>query len=134
MLEGWSGYGFTEGHAAAFGLTAYRTAYLSVHHAAEYFAGFMNHQPLGFYSSNTLAAEARRRGVGILPVDINISRDKCCAEREEGTAIRLGMRVVSGLREEDIAAILGAREAGGRSGRCSISARAWCCTATSSRA
>jgi len=107
QIEGWSGYGFIEGHAASFSLTGYKTAYLSVHHPAEYYAAMMNHQPMGFYSANTLAGEARRRGVRILPVDINESCDKCYAE--DPRTIRLGFRLVAGIRSADIEAILRAR-------------------------
>ncbi len=113
QIQGWAGYGFTEGHAASFALTGYRTAYLSAHHPAEYYAGLMNHQPMGFYPPNTLAAEARRRGVRILPVDINRSGDKClpCKYGEAAQpAIRLGLRLVQGLRTEDIQAILHPRD------------------------
>ena len=108
QLAGWCGYGFTEGHAASFALTGYRTAFLSVHHTAEYYGGLMNHMPAGYYNANSLAAEARRRGVQVLPVDINNSRDKCHTEAPD--TIRLGLRLVSDLREEDIAEIEKARE------------------------
>ncbi len=107
QIQGWAGYGFTEGHAASFALLGYRTAYLSVHHPAEFYSGEMNHQPMGYYASNSLAAEARRRGVQIRPVDVNQSPDKCYAEAPD--AIRLGLRLVSGLREEDIQRIEAAR-------------------------
>lgn len=107
QLAGWCGYGFTEGHAASFALTGYKTAYLSVHHPAAYFAGLMNHQPMGYYSANSLAAEARRRGVQILPVDINASDDRCRPIGEE--AIRLGFRLVSEMREADIKAMVEGR-------------------------
>jgi error-prone DNA polymerase len=107
QLAGWCGYGFTEGHAASFAQTGYKTAYLSLHHPAAYFAGLMNHQPMGYYSANSLAAEARRRGIQILPVEINASEDRCVPVGEE--AIRLGYRLVSELREADIKAILEAR-------------------------
>ncbi len=107
QIEGWSGYGFIEGHAAAFSLTGYKTAYLSVHHPAEYFAGMMNHQPMGFYSANTLAGEARRRGVIVRPIDINASDDKCRAV--DPKTIRLGLRLIGGMGERDIEAILQAR-------------------------
>jgi len=110
QIEGWSGYGFIEGHAAAFSLTGYKTAYLSVHHPAHYFAGLMNHQPMGFYSANTLAGEARRRGVAVLPIEINASGDKCHAPDPQ--TIRLGLRLVTGMGERDIGAIVRAREAG----------------------
>jgi len=109
-IEGWAGYGFIEGHAASFALTGYRTAYLSEHHPAEYYAGMMNHQPMGFYSANTLAAEARRRGARILPLDINSSDDKCVIE--DPGAIRLGLRLVAGMTAVDIGNILAARANG----------------------
>ena len=104
QLSSWSGLGFVEGHAASFALIGYKTAYLSVHHAAEFYAGLMNHQPMGYYSSNSYAAEARRRGVQILPVDINASEDKSYAERPD--AIRLGLRLVAEVKEEEVAVIL----------------------------
>ena len=107
QLAGWSGFGFTEGHAASFAQTGFKTAYLSVHHPAAYFAGLMNHQPMGYYNANSLAAEARRRGIQILPVDINASEDRSHPIGEE--AIRLGFRLVSELREADIKAIVEAR-------------------------
>jgi error-prone DNA polymerase len=113
-IEGWSGYGFIEGHAASFALTGYRTAYLSVHYAAEYFAGLLNHQPMGYYPPNTLAGEARRRGVTILPIDINASDDKCHADGQGG--LRLGLRLVERLGEADRMAILGARQEGSGGG------------------
>jgi error-prone DNA polymerase len=108
QIAGWSGYGFLEGHAGSFALTGYRTAYLACHHFAEYFAAVMSNQPMGFYSNNSLAAEARRRGVQLLPVDINESGDKCEAQ---GDTIRLGVRLVAELTAEDVTAILAAREA-----------------------
>lgn len=107
QIEGWSGYGFIEGHAAAFALTGCRTAYLSVHHPAEYFAAMMSHQPMGFYNANTLAGEARRRGVHIQPVDINDSCDKCVAVGHE--TIQLGFRIVDSIKPQVIKDILEAR-------------------------
>src|SRR5579872_299408 len=63
QIEGWGGYGFTEGHAASFALTGYRTGYLSVHHPAAYFAGLMNHHPMGYLAliRNSLLICARDR-------------------------------------------------------------------------
>ncbi len=107
-IETWSGYGFTEGHAASFALTAQKSAYLVRHHPAEYFAAMISHQPMGYYASNTLAAEARRRGIQILPLDINASDDKCFAETPD--TLRLGLRTVEDMREADIEAILNARK------------------------
>ena len=68
----------------------------------------MNHMPAGYYNANSLAAEARRRGVQVMPVDINTSQDKCYTEGEN--KIRLGLRLVSELRKEEIEAIEQARD------------------------
>jgi hypothetical protein len=38
QIQGWGGYGFIEGYAASFAITGYKTAYLSVHHTAEFIA------------------------------------------------------------------------------------------------
>ncbi len=108
QIESWSGYGFTEGHAASFAITAQRSAYISCHHPAEYFAALMSCQPMGYYSANSLAAEARRRGVTILSVDINASEEVCTTPTHD--SIRVGLRLVEELRQQDIEAILAARK------------------------
>ncbi len=112
-IQGWAGLGFTEGHAASFAITAAKSAYLSVHHTADYFAGMMNNQPMGFWPNNSLAAEARRRGVLTKLIDINRSGDKCMVEDDEGQlAIRLGLRLVDGIGNADVASIERARKSG----------------------
>lgn len=113
-LEGWSSLGFVEGHSASFALTGQKTAYLMRYYPAEYYAALMSNQPCGFYPPQSLASEARRRGVRIAPVDINAS-EKSCVPGKNGDGddvIRLGFVLVSGFREQDIAAILAARQNG----------------------
>ena len=102
-IEGWSGLGFVEGHSASFALNAYKSAYMATHHAAEFSCGLLNNQPVGYYAPNSLCAEARRRGVQILPLDINLSDDKCHATPN---SIRMGFRLVEGLPASDIARIV----------------------------
>ena len=108
QIEGWGSLGFTEAHAASFAALSVKSAYLSVHHPAAFFAGLMNWQPMGFWPSNTLASEARRRGVTVLPVCVNESMDEC-ESVDGGKAIRLGLRLVRGLGEAERAAIVSAR-------------------------
>jgi error-prone DNA polymerase len=112
-IQGYASYGFCEAHAAAFANTAYKTAYLVRHHPAEYFASLMSAQPMGYYPINTLAGDARRRGVGLLPVDINRSAAAFTVEEEpEGKAIRIGLKQVKGVGEDARAAIVAGRGAG----------------------
>jgi error-prone DNA polymerase len=95
-LEGYAGYGFCEAHAAAFGDTSYRTAYLLQHHPAEFYAAVLNNQPMGFYPPATVVNEARKRGIRILPPDA--SNGGIEFDVVEG-AIRTGLKQVKGICE-----------------------------------
>lgn len=103
-LEGWSSLGFVEGHSASFALTGQKTAYLIRHFPAQYYAALMSNQPCGFYAPQSLASEARRRGITILPLDINVSSGPCTTT-DDASAIRSGFVLISGARTADIAAI-----------------------------
>jgi error-prone DNA polymerase len=59
-----------------------------------------------------LVRDARRHGVAVRPVDVNASRWDCTLEpvaRGERHAVRLGLRLVRGLANQDAAAIVAAR-------------------------
>jgi len=131
-MEGYASYGFCEAHAAAFADTAYRTAYLACHHPAEFYAAVLSQQPMGYYPPGTICVEARRRGVAVLPPDINRSAERYLVEDlpggagdgEErgrggrgagrtGTGIRVSLRQVKGMQARALEAILRAREEGG---------------------
>ena len=91
-------YGFPESHAASFALLAYASAYLKVHYPAAFYAALLNNQPMGFYHPSTLVKDAQRRGVRFHPIDVQVSGWDCAVEADG--AVRLGLRYVSGLREE----------------------------------
>ncbi len=91
-------YGFPESHAASFALLAYASAYLKLHYPAAFYTALLNNQPMGFYHPSTLVKDAQRRGVRFHPIDVQVSGWDCAVE-EDG-AIRLGLRYVSGLRQE----------------------------------
>lgn len=105
-MVGYASYGFCEAHAAAFATTSYKTAYLVQHYPAEYYAAILNHQPMGFYPARIIANEARRRGIEILPPDINRSEFDFTVE---ASAIRIGLRQVKGFSREAMGIILKAR-------------------------
>ena len=91
-------YGFPESHAASFALLAYASAYLKAHFPAAFYTALLNNQPMGFYHPATLVKDAQRRGVRFSGVDVQHS-DWNCRVDLDGT-VRLGLRYVSGLREE----------------------------------
>ncbi|MBP1684443.1 MAG: dnaE2 [Deltaproteobacteria bacterium] len=103
-------YGFPESHAASFALLAYASAYLRAHHLAAFTCAMLNNWPLGFYHPATLVKDAQRHGLRVLPIDVTRSSVRCTLERVDSRqstvdsnlspALRLGLRYVTGLREE----------------------------------
>lgn len=104
QFRGFSHYGFPESHSASFALIAYASAWLKRYHPAAFCAGLLNSQPMGFYAPHTLVEDAKRHGVRVRPVDVNASAWDCTLEpdarSEGGLALRLGLRMVRGLRED----------------------------------
>jgi len=105
-LVAFSGFGFPKSHAAAFGLLAYQSAWLRHHYAAEFLAALLNAQPMGFYPPATLVRDGQRRGVETRPPHVNLSEVQCVIE--DG-AVRVGLKYVSGVGEDDAAAVVASR-------------------------
>jgi error-prone DNA polymerase len=77
MVVGFSGFGFPKAHGAAFGLLAYQSTWLRVHYGPEFLCSLLDEQPMGFYPPDALVHEAQRRGIEVLPPDINASQVGC---------------------------------------------------------
>jgi error-prone DNA polymerase len=107
-MEGFSVYGFSAAHGASFAELSYASAYMRRHYPAEFFAGVLNSQPIGFYSPRLLLNEARRIGLGVLPPDVHLSCGGFKVE-EDGTALRVGLRYCKGLSERSISSIVSGR-------------------------
>jgi len=141
MVSGFSGFGFPKAHGAAFGLLAYQSTWLRVHRPLEFLVALLDEQPMGFYPPDSLAHEAQRRGITVLPPDINRSEVRCTIEEappsgpppppdpaapprgplpgttpippDEAGAIRIGLGYVLGVRSDEVEALVAAREEGG---------------------
>jgi error-prone DNA polymerase len=109
-LVGFSGFGFPKSHAAAFGLLAYQSQWLRCHYPAEFLAALMNAQPMGFYPPATLVRDAQRRGVEVLPPDVNVSEAKCVVQDGK---VRIGIEYVTSIGDDDAKALVEERERGG---------------------
>ncbi|MEV8554044.1 DNA polymerase III subunit alpha [Streptomyces glaucescens] len=104
IIEAFGSYGFCKAHAVAFAVPTYQSAWLKAHHPAAFYAGLLTHDP-GMYPKRLLLADARRRGVPILPLDVNRSgvthRIELVSESASGSSGRPGRsgpREVWGLR------------------------------------
>ncbi len=109
-IAGYASYGFCEAHAAAFAVTSYRTAYLTRHKPAEWFASILTHQPSGYYPRQTIITEARRRGIRVLAPHIQESVIPFRARGER--VIEVGFCAIKDLGEKAALAILTARQDG----------------------
>ena len=128
QVKGFSSYGFPESHAASFALLVYASCWIKRHHPAEFLAALLNSQPLGFYSPSQLVQDAVRHGVEVRAVDVMESDWDCTLEeqgfdglspweRAEGRAapeptlpaVRLGLRLVSGLSHDKAKRLIAAR-------------------------
>jgi error-prone DNA polymerase len=115
QMEGFGEYGFPESHAASFALLVYVSCWLKWHEPACFLAAMLNSQPLGFYGPAQLVQDAQRHGVEVRAVDVQHSDWDCTLEpmgsdhrfAKQGAcfdpiclgAVRLGLRLVSGLRQ-----------------------------------
>ncbi|WP_055492635.1 DNA polymerase III subunit alpha [Streptomyces sp. TP-A0356] len=111
IVEAFGSYGFCKAHAVAFAVPTYQSAWLKAHHPAAFYAGLLTHDP-GMYPKRLLLADARRRGVPILPLDVNRSgaahRIELVSE-QPGSPGRWGLRLalsdVHGISEAEAARI-----------------------------
>jgi error-prone DNA polymerase len=97
-LAGFSGFGFPKSHSAAFALLAYHSAWLRHHYPAEFLCALLNAQPMGFYPPASLVRDGQRRGVEVLPPDVNLSAAKCT--NQDG-AVRIGLGYVRSVGETE---------------------------------
>ena len=104
QIEGFGEYGFPESHAASFAILVYDSSYVKHYYPEVFAAALLNSQPMGFYAPAQLVRDAQENGVEVRPPDINASAWDCTLEPSHTNrcALRLGLRQVQGLSEEDV--------------------------------
>ncbi|VVP82436.1 Error-prone DNA polymerase [Pseudomonas fluorescens] len=114
QIKGFGSYGFPESHAASFALLTYASCWLKCHEPAAFACALINSWPMGFYSPDQILQDARRHHLQIRPVDVRASDWDCSLEPVAGAqpAIRMGMRMIKGFREDDARRIEAARSRG----------------------
>ncbi|NDK91977.1 error-prone DNA polymerase [Gordonia desulfuricans] len=110
-MAAFANFGFPESHSQSFASLVFYSAWFKLHHPAAFCAALLRAQPMGFYSPQSLVADARRHGVAVHRPDINRSTAQANLEAA-GTEVRLGLAAVRGVGEEVAERIVTAREAG----------------------
>jgi len=72
-LAAFANFGFPESHAVSFAYLVYSSAWLKLRYPAAFCAGLLNAQPMGFWSPQSLVADARRHGVTVRRPHVDVS-------------------------------------------------------------
>ncbi|HVB07060.1 MAG TPA: error-prone DNA polymerase [Acidimicrobiales bacterium] len=98
QLAAFANFGFPESHAVSFAYLVYSSSWLKLHYPAAFLAGLLNSQPMGFWSPQSLTADARRHGVVVLGPEVNRSGAEATLEGPPAApAVRLGLSSVRGV-------------------------------------
>ncbi|HLL65979.1 MAG TPA: DNA polymerase III subunit alpha [Micromonosporaceae bacterium] len=111
ILVPFSDYAFNKAHTAGYGLVSYWTAYLKANYPAEYMAALLTSVGDDKDKSAVYLAECRRRGIKVLPPDVNESQLRFSAV---GTDIRFGLGAVRNVGANVVDSILRCRREKGR--------------------
>ncbi|HEY0639114.1 MAG TPA: error-prone DNA polymerase [Pseudonocardiaceae bacterium] len=133
-MVAFANFGFPESHSISFASLVYYSAWFKLYYPAAFCAALLRAQPMGFYSPQSLIADARRHGVVVYGPDVNASlayatlealdRDAPRPRLEYGppspgtapdtsTAVRIGLAAVRGIGDTLAQRIVDEREANG---------------------
>ena len=94
-------YGFNKGHSAAYGMTAWATAYLKAHYPAAFMASLLDSNCKDKPKLASYILEAMHMGIKILPP--RLSHHNCYSDYdEEGAYIILGLNCIAGVGNTQI--------------------------------
>jgi error-prone DNA polymerase len=111
-LEAFANFGFPESHALSFASLVFYSAWFKLHHPAAFCAALLRAQPMGFYSPQSLVADARRHGVTVHEPDVNTSLAHATLENA-GTEVRLGLGNVRHIGDDLADKLIEDRKANG---------------------
>jgi error-prone DNA polymerase len=118
-LQAFANFGFAESHALSFASLVFYSAYLKLHHPAAFCAALLRAQPMGFYSPQSLVADARRHGVTVRRPHINHSgapaglESGAAGDAEGKPAVRLGLAGIRTIGDDLAEKIVATRPEGG---------------------
>lgn len=112
-LEAFANFGFPESHSLSFASLVFYSSWFKLHHPAAFCAALLRAQPMGFYSPQSLVADARRHGVAVHGPCVNASLAHATCENA-GLEVRLGLGAVRNIGADLAGRIVSERQSGGR--------------------
>ena len=111
-LEAFANFGFPESHSLSFASLVFYSSWFKLHHPAAFCAALLRAQPMGFYSPQSLVADARRHGVVVQRPCVNASLAHATLE-DHGLQVRLGLGEVRHIGADLAQRLVDERCAGG---------------------
>ncbi len=102
MILKFADYGFNKSHAAAYSLIAYQQAYLKANFPLQFFKAQLNSSIGNVEKTSVYILECKRRGITVLPADINNSEDEFTLNEDKLRYPLTGIKNVSGLMVKSI--------------------------------
>jgi error-prone DNA polymerase len=102
-LMAFANFGFPESHALSFAYLVFASAWFKLYYPAAFCAALLRAQPMGFYSPQSLVADARRHGVTVLGPNVNASLSHASLELPDGASepvVRLGLGTVRTIGDD----------------------------------
>ena len=100
-LAAFANFGFPESHSVSFAHLVYCSAWIKRHYPAAFLVALLNAQPLGFWSPQSLVADAQRHGVRVRRPGVNNSDVGATLEgSRENPSVRLGLGALRGIGTE----------------------------------
>lgn len=110
LIEPFSRYGFNKAHAVCYAMTSYRTAYLKANYPVEFITSLLNNEAGDVEKIFEIIAESRKKGVQVLPPDVNRSVTRFVPEGEN---IRFGLLAIKNVGSHITDVIVNERMKGG---------------------
>ncbi|GAA0220270.1 error-prone DNA polymerase [Cryptosporangium japonicum] len=128
QLAAFANFGFPESHSMSFAALVLYSSWFKRYYPAAFCAALLASQPMGFYSPQSLVADARRHGVTVRGPDLNLSIEHATLEGINPTfsgwpspgadprldhAVRLGLGSVRTIGDDLAARLVAERKANG---------------------
>ena len=111
-----AGYGFNKAHAVSYAYITYWTTYFKANYPLEYFVAMLESFTGAPERVQRCILEAKKRGIEVLPPDINVSRTSFTVDENVGEngGIRYGLASIRGIGPGTVAEIVEVREGDGK--------------------
>ena len=111
-----AGYGFNKAHAVSYAYITYWTTFFKANYPIEYFVAMLESFTGAPERVQRCISEAKKRGIDVLPPDINVSKTSFTVDENVGEhgGIRYGLSSIKGIGPATVAEIVEIRDSDGK--------------------